>query len=163
MDIQTLFWFGMDRVIPEIRLPPSGKHINLGGNAKKQLIDVKDINYPKWDAEYMQLPFEDDSIASIHAYHFLEHIKNVPFVMSECQRVLMKEGTMNIIVPYYNSQMQAQDLDHKSMFCEDTWKTLFANPYYDKNEIDWRFQVGTNIIIGVKEANLCLMTQLIKV
>jgi len=167
MDINTLFYWGMDRVIPSLITPPNtGKIIHLGGNIKDQLPNADEIEYmdlPYYDAECSELPFDDGEVSFIHAYHFLEHIKNVTLVLKECQRVLMRGGVMNIVVPYYNSQMQAQDLDHKSQFCEDTWKTLFHNPYYDKNQIDWRFQVGTNVIIGVKEANLCLMTQLIKV
>ena len=167
MDINTLFYWGMDRIIPNLLSPPrNGIVVHLGGNVKDQIPGrelIKYMNLPHYNAETDELPFEDGSVSCIHAYHVLEHIKNVPFLLSECQRVLKRHGVMNIVVPYYNSQMQAQDLDHKSAFCEDTWKTLFANPYYDKNEIDWRLQVGTNIIIGIKEANLCLMTQLIKV
>jgi hypothetical protein len=80
------------------------------------------------------------------------------------REILKVGGVMNIVVLYYDSSLQAQDLDHKSAWCETTWQTLFANPTYKRMEEPevWRFKVGMNIMIAVVERNLCLMTQLIK-
>ncbi len=70
---------------------------------------------------------------------------------------------MNIVVPHRLSQMAYHDLDHKSFWCEETLKNLFTTTYYLKNrEQRWRFRIGTNVIIGIVERNLALMTQLIK-
>ena len=102
----------------------------------------------------LDLPFESNSIDGIFVFHFLEHVKDVPKVLLDFQRVLKVGGIVNIVVPYYTSQMQAQDLDHKNQFCEETWRVLFRNPYYDKNAVEWQFKVNTNIIIGVCERNL---------
>jgi hypothetical protein len=57
----------------------------------------------------------------------------------------------------------AHDLTHKTAFCEDTWSNLFSDPSYKRMGAEaWRFKIGLNIIIGIVERNLCLMTQLIK-
>jgi hypothetical protein len=61
--------------------------------------------------------------------------------------------------------MMAHDLTHKHAFCEDTWKITFDNPYYKQAgspEEGWLFEVRLNIIIGIVERNLCLLTQLIR-
>jgi len=151
----------MDRDIPDLWHIPAGKQLNIGAG-NKYIPGTVSLDYPDWDADHDLLPYEDESIAGIHAYHFLEHCQYPVRVLAEFQRVLMPGGVVNIVVPYYKSQMMAHDLDHKHAFCEDTWKILFRNPYYDKNQIEWKFEVGVNLIIGIVERNLCLMTQLLR-
>lgn len=51
------------------------------------------------DLEKDILPFEDNSVDEIHAYHILEHIKNIISLMNECYRVLKTDGKMFIEVP----------------------------------------------------------------
>lgn len=162
MNIQELFMLGMKRNIPDLVADiESGCVINLGAG-KQKISGAIPFDYPEWDAENYLIPFGDEVVDQIHAYHFLEHISDPPRMLQECQRILKIGGHMNIIVPYYTSQMQAHDLFHKAQFCEETWKNLFSTPYYSKDRDGWRFRIGTNIIIGVVERNLCLMTQLIK-
>lgn len=165
MSIETFFKLGMKRDIIEPISDYDPKKcvvINLGcGNSP--IANAVNMDLPKWDADKDPIPFSDKTVMQIHAYHFLEHVKDPIRMLLECQRVLIPGGHMNIIVPYYKSQMASQDLDHKHFFTEETWKTLFSNSYYDKNKIEWKFSIGTNIIIGVVERNLALMTQLIKV
>ena len=163
--IQDLFQLGMKREIPSL-LPDikvgDFAMLNLGGG----LADIPgtvNVDYPNWDADKDQLPFESESVSVIHAYHFLEHCKEPVKVLQECQRVLIKGGTMNIVVPYYTSQMAAHDLDHKHSFCEETWSNLFDLSYYDKNKINWEFRIHANFIMGIVERNIALFTQLQKV
>ena len=162
MTIEEFFRLGMDRSIasPVDMIP--GTVLNIGAG-NKLIPGTIPLDYPDWDADKDPIPYPDGSVAGIHAYHFLEHCKEPVKVLQEMQRVLVKQGIVNIIVPYYTSQMAAHDLDHKHQFCEETWRVLFRNPYYDKNQISWEFEVTTNIIIGTVERNLCLMTQLAKV
>lgn len=161
MNIQDLFRIGMDREIPDLIPDKSGMVLNLGAG-NKHIYGAISLDYPEWDAEDYYIPVGNEEIDQIHAYHFFEHISNPPQMLRECQRVLKVGGHINIVVPYYTSQMQAHDLFHKSKFCEETWRNLFNTPYYSKNREGWRFKVGINIIIGIVERNICLMTQLIK-
>jgi len=158
----------MDRVLPDLEECDQGLTLNLGcGWAKgnKYIPGAIGLDLPDWDANTMPIPYPDASVGTIHAFHFLEHVDNVLYLLAECQRVLMVGGVMNIVVPYYSSALQAQDFTHRRAFCEDTWKTNFANAYYHQPGAieQWKFRVGLNIIIGIVERNLCLMTQLIKV
>lgn len=164
MSLISTFEFGMDRHIVDFieDVNPYNEIVLNVGCGNKTIPGAHNLDLPNWDADSEELPFEDNSVSQIHAYHFLEHVKEPVKMLQEFQRVLVVGGFVNIVVPYYTSQMQAHDLDHKNQFCEETWRNLFKNPYYDKNRIEWRFKIGTNVIIGVVERNLALLTQLIK-
>jgi len=163
-DLLDLFELGMARNIKEVvpfNYREGSVNLNVGcGN--KEIPNTIGIDYPEWDADKDPLPYEDDSVDVIFAFHFLEHCKHPIKVLQDFQRVLKIGGVVNIVVPYYTSQMQAHDLDHKHTFCEETWRNLFSNEFYDKNRVSWHFEIGTNVIIGIVERNLALVTQLIK-
>ena len=161
MDFNKLFKLAMKRNVPHLVDIDSGVHLNLG-SGKSAIDGVYNLDYPIWDADNDQIPYNDNTVSLIHAYHFLEHCAYPIEVLQECQRVLIPRGCMNICVPYYSSALNSQDLDHKHSFTEETWNTLFKNQYYDKNRIVWKFEIGFNLICGVAERNLCLLTQLIK-
>lgn len=159
--LTNLFNLGMMRNYGEVLQDASGTVLNLGAG-KKLIPGSIPIEYPEWDAESMHLPWDDNSVDMIHAYHFLEHITNVPFVISEMNRVLKPGAHANIVVPYYKSAMQWQDLDHKSAFTEKTFNHLFNSDYYEKGKCK-PMEIVTNFIMGDCEANLCLVIQLRKI
>lgn len=116
-------WFhaATKKQIKEFVNPPEGLVVNVGAGYKT-INPVSDSNnivaldYPEWDAENQPLPYEDGSVAGFIAFGFLEHINNPAEVLSEFQRCLKENGTVTIMVPYYNSQLQWQDLtDRKSV------------------------------------------------
>lgn len=159
----SLFGIGMDRDVPDLVYVRSGTILNLGAG-NKHFDWARSLDAPEWWA-HEPLPYEDGAVDHIVAFHFLEHVQNVPRLLHECQRVLRPSGTMNIVVPYGASDLALQDLDHKNFFTEDTWRVLFANPYYDTtygNVESWEFDVGFNMIMGIVHRNLALVTQLIR-
>lgn len=161
---QAMFYLGMDRKMANMWRAPTdlfGAVLNLGSGAKI-IPNAIPLDYPQWDADHDPIPVDTESCSVIHAYHFLEHVEDPVLVLQECQRVLRPGGVINIVVPYYNAQIAAHDLDHKHQFCEETWRVLLGNPYYDKNKITWKLRVHFNMICGIVERNLCLMTQLVK-
>ena len=155
----------MKRELPKLLSFPHGSDctiLNLGaGNAPIRFAVGLDL--PDWDADCMRIPYEDESVDGIHAYHFLEHVKNPISMLLEIQRVLKPGSHINIVVPYYTSSMAVHDLTHEHFFCEDTWKTLFDNPYTSPQVKErWRLKVHANFIMGIVQRNLALFTQLIK-
>ena len=87
MDFEQLFKWGMDRDIPPPLDFPAGQIINVGAGTK-HIEGAASIDYPEWDADLEPLPYLDNSIAGIHAYHFLEHVCDPVALLLEFQRVL---------------------------------------------------------------------------
>jgi len=145
-------------------IEPQGVILNLGaGNS--HVFGTIALDLPQWNAEHEPIPYKKESVDGIYAFHFLEHLRgeHVIEVLRECERVLKPGGVMTIVVPHRLGAMAFQDIDHKSYFTEETWKTLFDNPHYNKNrEYEWKFQVNFNLICGLNERNLALFTQLIR-
>jgi SAM-dependent methyltransferase len=164
-NIEDFFYVGMDRELNKLINPSEcKKKLNLGGG-NKEIDGFINLQLPEWNADIDELPFDDCSVSHIYAFHFLEHLNNPVNLLMECNRVLMNGGVMNILVPYYSSQMAHQDLDHKKFFSENTWRMLFNNKYYNTAHgiiFEWGLEVVFNIIIGIEERNLVLLTQLIK-
>lgn len=159
MDIQRWFHIGMKRVIPCL-IPPSGRQITVGG---REVTDDR-LYRPHWNAANL-LPYPDQSVDTIWCNHFMEHLSGevAVLMLREFQRVLCVGGVANIVIPYYNSQMQAQDPDHRSAWCETSWKTIFDNHYYnDHSTQPWALEVHACFIIGIVERNLSLFTQLVR-
>lgn len=161
--LMDLFNLGMMRSYEEARHShPAEGLIQLNIGAGKKLIEGTTVlDWPEWDAETQPIPYADNSVDVIHCYHFLEHINNVVGVMKEIRRVLVPRGHVNIVVPYYTSAMQHQDLDHKHSFTEKTFSHLFNNSYYEKGKVE-PMEIATNMIMGDCNQNLCLVVQLIK-
>jgi len=163
MDIHELFELGMKRELPRL-LPAGPVALNLGAD-KQNIHGAFPLDYPEWNAETDAIPCPDGSVDTIYAFHFLEHLSGVHVIrmLRECQRVLKVGGTLNVVVPHHLGSMAYHDLDHKTFWTEDQFKTLFSTPYYDKNrEEPWLFDIGLNVIIGIVQRNLAVMTQLVR-
>lgn len=171
MNFHRMVMLGLKRVVPAFRDAPEGNiRLNVGCGATV-IGGTLGVDHPSnptpgilhWDADSGNpLPFDNKEVSEIHCYHFLEHCAHPVAVLQEFQRILRPGGVLNIVVPHYSSQLAIEDLDHKFQFCEDTWKTLFNTKYYNKNQIQWHFTIGFNMLVGVVERNLCVFTQLIK-
>lgn len=162
MTFHDFFQLGMKRTIPPLRpMPTEGIVLNLGAGFSPIPCTLA-LDYPEWNAERQPIPYADGEVSGIHAYHFLEHFADPKLILREMQRVLKPGGIAQIVVPHYRSAMASHDLDHKSWFTEDTWRQTFHNPYYAKGHAGWQFEIGFNVVAGIVERNLCLMTQLIR-
>lgn len=165
MDIQDLFNLGMKRLVPDLIEPDHTLALNLGcGNS--HIPGTIGLDYPAWNAATMPIPYDDGSVSAIYAFHFLEHLTGEQAIelLREVQRVLKPGGVMTLCVPLAGSIISFQDLDHKSFYTEETWKTLFANPYYGKHrEEPWMLKVHANFMMGVVQRNMALFSQLVRV
>lgn len=162
-DLATLFGAAMLRKLPAFRIGRDELiSLNIGAGFK-EIAGAIPLELPGWNAEIDPIPYADRSVGVIHAYGVLDHIKNITFVLQEFQRVLAPGGVVNISVAYYTSNLAHRDLDHKSFFAERSWEVLFNNEHWNNTDIEWKFDIGINLIMGDEEQNLSLITQLIRV
>lgn len=162
MNIQQLFKLGMKRDVPEL-IEFSGKSLDIGASGKAVAPGATPLGLPDWQFPRDPIPAETGTVATIHAYHFLEHLTGTDAIafLREVERVMIPGASvLNFCIPYYNSNQHAQDLTHKSAWCEDTFKNLFHNSWYDRGE--WKLRIHTIMIIGIVERNLSLIGQLIR-
>lgn len=157
-DFQMWFRFGMKREILSF-LPPADPQITVGGAE----VTNNRLYRPHWDALVSPLPQPNESVETIWCNHFLEHLPGARAVemLREFERVLRPGGTANIVTPYYNSSLQAQDPDHRSAWNENSWPTIFENKYYSDHGA-WHLEVRVCFIAGIVERNISLFTQLVR-
>ena len=72
-------------------------------------------------------PFKDNVIQEIIMYNILEHLSETIKVMEEVWRILVHNGIVNIIVPYYNSPGAFMDPTHVRFFTENSFDYFTEN------------------------------------
>lgn len=142
-----------DESRPILHLGPGSKHMH----------GTVELEYPDWNAEADAIPFEDDEVGGIFAYHFFEHLADPRPVLRECSRVLAVGSPLTLAVPHYLGTSAFQDLDHKSFWTADTLKTLLDDSRYSKGKGGLNFLIQFNYIIGLVERNQMLVAQLVKI
>ena len=84
------------------------------------------------DLEKEQLPYKDNTLDFIHTSMLLEHIQDLYKVMTELWRVLKIDGKLFIIVPYWESDISWDDVDHKRHFTSESFR------YFDRTSEAYR-------------------------
>jgi len=99
-------------------------------------VDVLDFSKEYPEGEFKQcdidnenLPFEDDSIDGIYAFHILEHCNNLVHAMEEMWRVCKPDAKIIIQVPHQNSVWAWGDPTHVRCFNQNTFR-FFVRGYY---------------------------------
>lgn len=162
-DLQELFWFGMMREIPPLLPPPAGLVFDIGASGLKKAPGAVALGLPEWCWPRDAIPAGAETVGVVHCYHFLEHLSGEDAIamLREFERVLVPGGVVNFCIPYYNSNLAAHDLTHKSSWCEDSFTNLFKNSYYDPAG-SWRLKQHFCVIMGIVERNIVLVGQLVK-
>lgn len=89
------------------------------------------------------IPMEDNSVDEIYSYHFLEHVVNLQFFISEIYRVLKVGGKKIGTVPHFSNPHYYSDFTHKNFF------GLYTFSYFDKNQSQFRRKVPTFYTTGI--------------
>jgi hypothetical protein len=139
------------------------------GSGNKSIEGFTDIDYPVWDAEKCEpVPYDDGTVREIICLHTLDHLsaRAVQFWLADMQRILMPGGTINIVVPHHMSTLAEECIEHKTRYGLKTWRNILANPGYqlvDMDEpVEWKLAIGFNMVMGLEERNLVLVTQLVR-
>jgi hypothetical protein len=144
-----------------------GPVIDVGSSGRYIVPGARPLGPPDWVFPRDKLPYADDSVAMIHAYHFLEHLapEHAIGFLREVERVLVPDrGVFSFSMPYYSSVLMAQNLDHKSNWCEETFQNLFEDDAYvhEFGAGQWRLRVHFLVIAGIVSRNLSLLGQIVK-
>lgn len=163
MTFQELFGLGMKRFLPDL-ITCDGPAFDVGASGKYVAPGAVGIGAPDWTWPRDPIPASDDTVATIHCYHFLEHLSGDDAIafMREVERVLIPDrGVMNFSIPYYASTLAVQNLQHRSFWCEESFRNLFEDKTYHHSG-DWKLSVHFMLIAGVVERNLAVVGQIIK-
>lgn len=87
--------------------------INLDRGNKMADVDHDLNNFP--------YPFNDSTFSYVLASHVIEHLDDIPKVMTEIARIMKKGGTFDIRVPYFNSYSAFRDPTHKHYFTYESF------------------------------------------
>jgi predicted SAM-dependent methyltransferase len=93
--------------------------LNLGsGNIRIDGFINVDVN-PRYadvvhDLRVIPYPFQDDSVESIVAHHIVEHLTVAEHLnfMNECWRILDKNGILELVFPFWNTEYTWIDPTH---------------------------------------------------
>lgn len=103
----------------------SVSHIELElgcGNRKRnrQAIGVDMLDYPDVDIVgdvYEALAaFPPQSVDAVYSYHFVEHVPDVPKLLSELARVVKPNGHVEFVAPHFSNPYVYSDPTHRSFF-----------------------------------------------
>lgn len=154
-------------VRPESR---ANRYLHFGGENK--IIDgYREINYPEWDAEKFQpFPLDSGTVESVICIHTVDHLSStaVQFWLKDMERLLHPGGVITIVVPHFMSTLAHECIEHKTQYGLKTFKNILGGgndvSVDFRDEGDWRrrLSVGYNMVMGVEERNLVLVTQLVK-
>ena len=114
-------------------------NLGCGNDKRKGYVNVdasKQVNPDKvWDLEKTPLPFKDNSIDEIMAFHVLEHIHNFIPLMHEFHRICKPGALLRIRTPFYSTWGQFNDPTHVRFFSPSTFN------YFNKWK-NYSHQVG---------------------
>jgi SAM-dependent methyltransferase len=101
------------------------KHVELElgcGNSKrnKQSIGIDMLDGPDvgivGDIYDVLAMFPSQSVDVVSSYHFLEHIPDVPKLLSELARVVKADGCVEFVAPHFSNPYFYSDPTHRSFF-----------------------------------------------
>ena len=94
MDIRQLMMRSLKRDPGQLRESPEGHIVALGESGNDKTMDATCLGLPDWCWPRDRIPFGDNTVGIVHAYHFMEHLTGEEAInmLKEIQRVLVPGG-----------------------------------------------------------------------
>ncbi len=103
--------------------------LGCGNNKKRGYIGIDSHPYAcadvLRDVDRHGLPFDDDSVDEVRAHHFLEHCRDMVFVMNETHRVLRTGCRLVAVVPI----VEVGTASHVRYFNRDSFLYFTGHPW----------------------------------
>lgn len=126
--------------------------LDLGCGPRKRdaaWIGIDMLDYPGvdlvGDVYEIVAAFPDQSVDEVHAYHFFEHIPDVPLLLKELSRVLKPTGYIEIVVPHFSNPYFYSDYTHKSFFGLYTMSYLVKDNLFRRRVPDYQVNIGLQL------------------
>jgi SAM-dependent methyltransferase len=87
-----------------------------------------------------EVELSEGSVDTIYANNVLEHVADLPQLMSNCLLLLREGGEMQIEVPHEQARTAWQDPTHVRAMNANSW-IYYADRFWYLGWFDWRFQV----------------------
>lgn len=101
----------------------SGIELELGcGNRKRnrEAIGIDMLDYPDvdivGDVYEVLASFSTNSVDAVYSYHFVEHVPDVPKLLSELARIVKPSGHVEFVAPHFSNPYFYSDPTHRSFF-----------------------------------------------
>ena len=120
-------------------------NIGCGNDLRLGFLNV-DKNKPydkKVDLELPEYPFKKNTFDYILADNVLEHVHNIVGCIEELHRICKPDGSIEVIVPYYNSPNAFRDLTHCNFFnlnSFDQFNTECEDKRYNLSKAQFRVE-----------------------
>lgn len=127
--------------------------LNLGSGLTKIPGYLNVDSNPLCNPDYLvdlekELPFEDNSIDEIRAYHIFEHINNFFGFVKELYRICKPNAIIDIEVPHPRHDIFFGDVGHIRSITVENLKQFSKK--YNQFEIDqWKSNIGYGITLDV--------------
>lgn len=92
-------------------------------------LDLNDLADVRHDLETTPLPFPDNSIVELRAWHTLEHIRNLLPLMQDLYRCAIPDATFEIVVPYGSNDAAFEDPTHVRQFFSNSFAYFSQTAY----------------------------------
>ena len=131
---------GLKNIILDLGCGPLKKHPDWIG------IDMHDAEGVDIVGDIYEVikAFPDNSVDEVHAYHFFEHLPNVPALLIELRRVLKPTGFIEVVVPHFSNAYFYSDYTHKNFF------GLYSFSYWVKDSLLQRKVPNYNVNTGLQ-------------
>ncbi len=89
--------------------------------------------------------FPDNSVDEVHAFHFFEHIPDVPALLIELRRVLKQHGFIEIVVPHFSNPYFYSDYTHRSFFGLYSFSYMVKDNVLKRKVPDYNLNTGLQL------------------
>lgn len=87
----------------------------------------------------------DNSVGEIFSSHYIEHVTDLKSFMEEIYRIMIPNGLVTFVAPYYSSMRAMQDFTHKRFISENTF--LYWNQEWMKTNGLLHYGINCNFNI----------------
>ncbi|MBI2148951.1 methyltransferase domain-containing protein [Candidatus Woesearchaeota archaeon] len=145
-------------------------HIGSGKDYRKGFINLDHPKAPvkcdiRHDLNKTPYPFKKSEFDHIIAFNIIEHLDNIPDIISELVRISKNNAIIEIIVPHFTCADVAVDLQHRrgySYFSFDDYEYLGYKVLYRKINFPIRrkfMELFANKLPGFYEHNMAFLFQ----